>query len=230
LKSVKLFGKERDMVTLIAGVIIVYFWVLVPFLHAPAILSEYVTLRIPLIALGVIVVKVFGNDESLLKARYKTKKLVTSFGVFEWDGSMREVQSGSQKFYVFYEGINANGIYRRGDKVFICPVDMAKKAGHNWLLKADLSVNTAIPTVLEPYKAGVSYCLYGNTPSADFGEVCIRIQEIKSRMELQDETIKRQRMLLAESLKMLSDKHAVKNLGSDKVVDEIEKALRGNQS
>jgi hypothetical protein len=216
---------------LVACSIVIYFWILVPFFKMPAFLSEYIIVRLPIFALGVIFVKLFGQtDNSLLKARYKTKKLVTSYGVFEWDGSVREVQSGSQKFYVFYEGINADSIYQRGNKVFICPVDMAKKAGHNWLLKANLTVNKPIPKEFEQYTVGMDFCLYGAIPAADFGEVSVTILEIESRIALQDDTIKRQRLLLSDCLKMLSDKHAVKNLGSDEVIDKIEKMLKGGQS
>ena len=226
----KLFGKERDTMTLVAGVIVVYFWFFVSFFNAPTIFGEYYAVRLPLVAVGILIVKLFGNDDSLLRARLKTSKLVTSYGIFGCDGSVREVQSGSQRFLVFYEGINADGIYQRGDKVFICPKGMVKKAGHNWLLKADLKVNGTIPEKFEPYTVKMKYCLYGNTQSADFGNVTVQIQEISSRAKLQDETIKAQRALLTESLKMLSDKHAVKTMGSDELIDKLEKTLKGGQS
>ena len=224
----ELFGKERDTVMLVACGIVIYFWVLVPFFKMPAFLGEYFIIRLPMIAVGIIFMKLFGKDDnSMLKARYRTKKLVTSHGVFECDGSMREKISGSQKFYVFYEGINADGIYQRGNKVFICPAEMVKKSGHSWILKADLAVNKSIPKEFDQFVIGMDFCLYGNTPSADFGDVSVEIQEVKSRLELQDDTIKRQRLLLTDCLKMLSEKHAVKNLGSDEIINKIEKMLKG---
>ncbi|MDY0292550.1 MAG: hypothetical protein RBR02_09480 [Desulfuromonadaceae bacterium] len=227
--TIKLFGKERDTLTVLAVLVIVYFWFFVKIFNAPLIFGEYYASIFPFIAIGILI-KSLRNDESELLAKYKTRKLITSYGIFEWDGSLREIQSGSQKFYVFYEGIDALGIKKRGDKVFVCPVEMTAKAGNNWLLKADLQVNGSIPTEIEPFTEKTDYCLYGNVQSGEFGDVSVDIQDVKSRMEIQDRTIKGQRLLLADVLKMLSDKHSIKTLGSDEIMDRIEKSLKGDRS
>ncbi len=221
----KIGKKEYDIPTVVSVSVIVYFWVLVGFFKFPEFLSEYYQVRLTFLAVGVLLCKFISKDESRLLARLKTKKIITNYGVYEWDGGRYKVWVDDKAYCVFYEGINAENIHERGNVVFICPEEFVSQAGMNILIKAELSQDGTIPAELEQFVQKSKFRLYGTVQSADFGEITAEVINYKTRAEALEITNAALRKTVNECMKLLSDKQTIKNMRSEDLAKSIENAL-----
>ena len=219
--------KKYDYLKIVPALILFYFWILVGIfkIPVPEFLSEYYQIRLCWLAVGILLVKFFVKTSDILKARLKTKKVVTNFGVFESDGSMYHVRVGEENYLVFFEGINADGIYERGDVVFICPEGQISKAGRNVLIKTELFQGGAVPVEFDQFTNGMRYCLYGSEISTEFGNFDGDRVDHKVRADSLSNTVRVQRDVISECMGLLSNKETLKRMRSEEVLKKIENIL-----
>jgi len=228
-KTVKIYGREIDLTMAIPVVVIVYFGLLIGVLSVslPELLPASARNAAVWFSVGILVFRYFGEEEDpFWFLKWHSPKIVCGRGVYSWSGESREVTFGTEKYTIFFEGINAGGVVEKGKSVFICPTRLVSSCGKNRLLKAKMKVTKT----LDPDFDGLSdykFVLLGMSEDAAFGSVSLENQKYKDVIDLLEARNAQLERANEDYVRRLSERGMVNSLNNPDFVDMIDRRLKG---
>ena len=227
--EVQILGHDVNLFTAIPMIVILYFGIMVGFLSlsVPEILPLSVRTAAVWISVGMLIWNYLDEDNPYYELKWWSPKILCSKGVFSWNGRSYEVVLGSEKYSVFFEGLNAGGIVEEGDTVFICPSEMVSLNGKNRILKAEMELTKTIDPVFTGL-SGYKFVLQGINEDAIFGKVSLENQKCRDIIKILEERNGHLEKANADYMKRLSDRGTVNSLNNPELLKMMDDRLKGD--